>query len=293
MRSVTSSHRRLHARSAAPSPLQPVARLVDELGEDEPGHLLVHVLDAPGPDLAIGTAPLDRSVHPFTELAGVTAPEAWHTFGVRVRGRAHHLDEPEGTPEPVSTTFLVDRAGHEASVLRRGGTSLDLPGRAEGTIPDLCRRVLGLPTPPPPTPTSRSLWITLWLDRIMAAWNDPERRREVTASWAQLAGLHPAVAASPTDDLLRIGDPSRLLVLARAHTEAWPWARLRAEPAAVALPDGPLPVEVTSWMDDGFFARWALGSLAPVETLVTDLLSLLDDPLREQLRACLIALLQP
>lgn len=291
MRSVTSSHRRLHRHAGPWSPLQSVARLVDELGASEHGHLLVHLLDEPGPDVAIGVKALDRSIHPFSELAGFTAPDTWRAFGVRVRGRARHLDAPHDEPEPVSTTFLVDRAGHEASVLRTGESSIDLPGPAAGTIADLCRRVLGLPTAPPPAPSSRPLWIASWLDRIMTAWCDPARRRQLTSSWAQLAVLHPAVAAAAGDDPT-LDHPTRLVELARAHTDAWPWNRLREAPGAAALPDGELSPAITAWMDDGFYARWALGAFPPAEDLVVDLLALLDDPVRAQLRSTLIELLQ-
>ncbi len=293
MRSVTSSHRRLHGRSPRWSPLQPVARLVDELGADEPGHLLVHLLDEPGPDVAIGIKALDRSIHPFTELAGFTAPDEWCAFGVRVRGRARHIDALDEAPEPVSSTFLVDRTGREAAVLRSGDSPIDLTGPAEGTIADLCRRVLGLPTPPPPAPSSCPLWITMWLDRIMTAWCDPARRRQLTSSWAQLAVLHPGVAAAPGDDLLTLDQPGRLVELARAHTDAWPWSRLREAPRAAALPDGELSPAVTAWMDDGFYARWALGAFPAAEDLVVDLLTILEDPARTLLRSTLIALLQP
>jgi hypothetical protein len=294
MRSAPSStHRRLHPRPGPPSPLQAIARLVDELAADEPGHLLVHVLAEPGPELALGTKPFDRSVHPFDLLAGFTAPADWAVLGVRAQGTAHHLDEPHHAPQRTTTTMLLDRSGAQASVLRVGDDVTDVPGVAVGTIPDLCRRALGLPTDPPPAPTTRLLWITIWLDRIMAAWSDPARRRLLTGGWAQLAILHPAVAASPDDDLLTVADPARLVALAQAHTEAWPWHRLRAEPDAAPLPEGHLTPELASWMDDGFYARWALGAFPHAVELATDLRALLDEPQRSQLVRTIIELLGP
>jgi hypothetical protein len=292
MRSTTSSHRRLHGRPDAPPELSAIAALVDELAIEEPGHLLVHVLHEPGPDVALGTKALDGATHPFVALAGFSAPAEWSAFGLRVRGRARLLDQPQRPPQATRTTFLVDRRGREASLLRQGDTTTELPGPAEGTIPDLCRRVLGLPTDPPPAPTTRALWITMWLDRILAAWSDPGRRREVTAGWCSLAALHPALdghGASPSST----AGPAELIALARAHTERWSWAQLRAEPGTVLLPDGALPLDITSWMDDGFYARWALGAFPRAEDLVADVLSLLPEPLRTQLRATLVELLQP
>lgn len=293
MRSSTSSHRRLHGHTGTPSELPAIATLVDGLAVEEPGHLLVHVLDEPGPDLALGTKALDPATHPFMVLAGFSAPADWSAFGLRVQGRVRFLGEPERPPEASCTTFLVDRLGREASLLRQGHTVVELPGPADGTIPDLCRRVLGLPTAPPPAPTTRPLWITIWLDRILAAWSDPCRRREITAGWGHLAALHPALDSPAARPASPAAEPAALIALARAHTERWSWAQLRAEPATVRLPDGALPPDVTSWMDDGFYARWALGAFPRPEDLVADVLSLLDEPLRTQLRATLVALLQP
>jgi hypothetical protein len=67
---------------------------------------------------------------------------------------------------------------------------------------------------------------------------------------------------------------------ALAHAAAWPWSRLRAEPEALQLPDGHLPAPITSWMDDGFYARWALGAFPHLATLARDLFDLLDPELR-------------
>lgn len=291
MRSVPSSRCRPSRHRAHLSPaaveLQAVARLVDEISADEPDHLLIHLLDEPGPDLALGTKPFDRSVHPFSMLAGFTAPADWAAFGLRVHGRIRRLDEPAGAPVASRTTFLVHRDGREASVLRRDDTAEDLPGPAAGTIPDLCRRVLGLATPAPPAPTSRLLWITIWLDRLMTAWSDPGRRGQLSSSWAEVAALHPAQHDTPASG----PDPADLVAIAGAHTDRWPWSRLRTEGYPVPLPDGPLPPDVAAWMDDGFYARWVLGAFPSPEDLVGDLLSLLHDPVRTQLHATLLALL--
>jgi hypothetical protein len=276
MRSPTTSHRRLH-----PGPphrrIDAIARLVDEGTVDEPGHVLVHVVDDDD-DLLLGIKPLDVGIHPFDELAGFTAPEDWSMFGLRLRGTARYVDR-DRPPERTSTTFVVDRDGEDRSILRTAHRAEPLPGPAEGTIPDLCRRVLDLPTGPPP-PTTAVLWTVAWLDRVVEAWGDPARRRQVASCWAQVAVLHPAVRPSPDHDLLILDQPAELVALAQAHTAAWPWARLRREPDALRLPDGHLPVRITSWMDDGFYARWALGAFPEPTTLAHDLTGLLEPDLR-------------
>lgn len=277
MRSASSSNRRLRSRSSrhGQAHLLDIATLIDSSSVDEPGHLLVHVADETASDFQLGIRPLDREIHPFSEIAGFTAPPDWSTFGIRVRGTAHHL-ESDRPSESSATTFLVHRSGEEASLMRRGDMVDELPGRASGTIPDLCRRVLGLPTDPAP-PTSRLLWIVAWLDRILEAWGDPVRRARIESSWVEVALLHPATGAAPDDDLLHLDDPERLIALGRAHTKAWPWARLRANPEVLALPDGDLPACITEWMDDGFYARWALGAFPPATSLARDLCALLDE----------------
>src|SRR3546814_8885037 len=66
-----------------------------------------------------------------------------------------------------------------------------------------------------------------------------------------------------------------LVTAARAHAACWPWARLRLEPGGAPLPPGnELPSHVAAWMDDGFYARWALGAFPSAARLVHDLAGL-------------------
>lgn len=281
MRSATSSHRRLHPTSSPRRRVDAVARLVDEGAVDEPGHLLLHVADD-GDDVLLGLKPLPADTHPFGELAGFTAPADWSMFGVRVRGTAHHLDDDRPSERSV-TTFVIDRSGDERSIVRIGARVEPLAGPASGTIPDLCRRVLGLPTAPAP-PTTAGLWTVAWLDRLVEAWGDPARRGSL-GSWSTIAALHPALGAEVDDD------PAQLVAAAQAHAAAWTWERLRNEPHALLLPDGALPTAITAWMDDGFYARWALGAFPPPATLARDLAGLLDPDLRERFVDTLATLL--
>lgn len=255
-----------------PSALHALACIIDETTRHEPGHVLIHVVEEDD-DLVLSLRPLPEGTHPFGELAGFTAPDDWAMIGLRVRGTARHLEGDQAAHESI-TTYLLRRTGEECSLLRSAEEVTALPGRAEGTLPDLCRRVLALPTDPPP-PSTTALWSVVWLDRIVAGWGDPERRRALTTSWAAVVALHPAATATQRSSPL--DHPDQVAALARAHAAAWPWARLRAQPHALPLPDGTLPPSITTWMDDGFFARWAFGAFPPTAALARDVTQLLDD----------------
>ena len=55
---------------------------------------------------------------------------------------------------------------------------------------------------------------------------------------------------------------------AAALAEAWPWNRLRAEPALADLP-GPTPSPAAAqWMDDGMWARWLIAELPPAAEMI-------------------------
>ena len=290
MRSITSSSRRLRSRPPRHRHLLELARLIDHDCADQPAHVLVHAIEDPeGAYVDVGVLPLELGVHPFNELAGFTAPSDWAIFGMRVHGTAHHLEGDEPAERTI-TTYLLHRGGQEASVLRVGTSSTDLTGPAVGTIPDLCHRVLGLATPPAPASTAL-LWSVAWLDRILERWGDPAQRRALASSWEACARLHPALGSAGDAGLSLIDDPTALIAHCAAHAEAWSWARLRAEPSALALPDGALPVDVTQWMDDGFYARWALGSFPAFATLSRDLSALLDHSINSRLATVLAGVL--
>lgn len=291
MRSTTPPVRRLRHRAPRHDLLPALVDLVDHATTDDPGHVLVHVSGPTHPEVSLGLKPISSEVHPFEVLAGCTAPREWSVFGIRVRGRARHLDDPARAPVATATTFLVDREDHEASRLRMGDEVHDLPGPAVGTIPDLCRRVLGLPTPPPPTSTAL-LWTCIWLDRVLEVWGQPHRRRDLTSSWEQVAMLHPAVTAGSPVDVTAMPDPATLEALARSHAAGTSWEQLRHEPALAALPDGPIEPRLARWMDDGFFARWAIGAFPSPLTMVTDLRELLGDPLGPQLTEVVVSMLE-
>ena len=169
-------------------------------------------------------------------------------------------------------------------MLRTGDDLTVLTGPSAGTLPDACRRVLGLPTAPAPR-TTALLWTVVWLDRILQAWAEPDASAEPLTTWEQVARLHPAaeLAAGRT-----LAQPEHLVELARCHAAHWCWARLRAEPERLPLPDGDLSRRITGWMDDGFYARWALGAFPSPVTLARDLSGVLEP----SLAACLTDVLE-
>lgn len=277
MRSTSPTPRRLRRRGPAHGFLQAVAGLVDHATLDEPGHVLVYVEGPVHPDVSLGFKSLDPGTHPFEALAGFTAPAAWTAFGIRARGTARLLDDPDAPPQQTAITFLVDRAGAEASVLRVHDVVSEPAGPAVGTIPDLGRRVLGVPTAPPPG-SPALLWTAVWLDRVLEAWGQPHRRRDLTTSWGRIAVLHPAIHAPAPPDVVAFADPSSLLSVARSHAAATSWRDLRRSPLPIALPGGALDRSVARWMDDGFFARWTTGAFPPPAATAAELAALLGEP---------------
>lgn len=289
MRPRTQTSHRQRCRPSAHDLLESVARIVDEGAAGADHHVVVHVVQTDdGSDaFDLGILPLERGTHPFTALAGFRAPADWDVLGIRAVGTARDVEQPAAAGRRCATTLLLDRHGREVALLRTGDEVRLLPGQMDGTIPDACRRALGLPTAPAP-PSSAGLWTVIWLDRVLAAWSDPSTRRSVTSGWTALSRLHPAVAEHGPRAL---DHPDALVRLARAHAEAWPWERLRAQPEAAPTPGPILPTSVTQWMDDGFYARWAIGAFPSIGQLGRDLPALLGAPLGPQLAAVALELL--
>ena len=198
--------------------------------------------------------------HPYDALAGTLAPSHWRAIGVCARGIATGAAGTDG----AVVTLLVDRGGASASVLRRGTDLTPLPGRPDGIIADACRRALAFPTAPPP-PSTVGLWTRCWLDRVVELASD--RVPGLTPSWADVARLHPAGGAGPGADGAVPG-PVALATAAASLAEAWPWAQLRAAPGVVDVPGGAPDAAVSTWMDDGMWARWVLGAFPALGDLV-------------------------
>lgn len=270
--------------------LPALAGIVDNATLDAPGHVVVRVEGPLRPDVNLGFLPLDEDTHPFAELAGQHAPDDWTVFGLRVSGTARRLDDPAAAPQRMSSVFLLDRGGREASLLRQGDEVMEPPAPAIGTIPDLCRRVLQLPTDPAP-PTTALLWTAMWVDRIVDRWGQPQRRQDLT-SFSQLAILHPCVHRPSPPDVLAVADPPSLARAARRHAAATTWEQLRRSSEPLPLPDGPLDPWIAEWMDDGFFARWTIGAFPPLAPTVLSLRDHLGGTLGRQLMEAMVLLLE-
>jgi hypothetical protein len=88
-------------------------------------------------------------------------------------------------------------------------------------------------------------------------------------TWAAVARLHPAVPTTPPGWAHDPAPaPEALVEATRALADAWPWARLRADPGVVDLPGSVPAPHVIEWMDDGMWARWLLGAFPGVDDLV-------------------------
>jgi hypothetical protein len=243
--------------------------------------------------------PIDP-VHPLDLLLGFTAPAHWSALGVSSSGLQHELGDDGrvvrgADPPRVRITVLFDRSGRGAGLLRRGAGLTALPGQPEGTVADACRRALGLDTAPPP-PTTVGLWTRCWLDRVVdaLAGSGGGRGGAGPPTWRDIARLHPAssgvATCGPVGDR---PDPGALADAARALADAWPWARLRAEPGVVDVP-GPLPTaRVAAWMGDGMWARWLLAAFPALDDLVDAACSLLTPDLAHAARQVVAASIGP
>lgn len=258
---MTSSTRRRSSRHGH-LPFAARLRLLADLLADD-------LTDASRLALGVATTGDDIELHamaltaddPVTELATITAPEAWQAFGVATGGTARLTTEPDRPHAPVRVVVLVDRHGQVVSAMTGhrpllGPThsttpepTLDLTGPGpnptdpthldQGRIPDACRRVLGLPTAPPPLPPT-DLLVLQWLDALTAAG----LARPGFVTWAEAAALLP--------------DPTGA---------SWTEFRRQTTRGAPVIED--IDPSLASWMDDGMFAREALGHFPPASLMLS------------------------
>lgn len=246
---------------------------------------ILRISDLAPPTECFTWFPLEGT-HPLDVLLGFVAPPHWRALGVSCPGRAHRLDDaaarqaPHGPtePDPVMVTLLLDRAGGAAGVMRRGDELTTLRGRPEGVVADACRRALALPTSPPP-PSTLGLWTAAWLDRVVERAGRADAAARLR-SWPAVVELH-AAAGRAGDGRATVPDPEALARAAHAFARAWPWARLRADPAVVDVPGPPLSPELAAWMDDGMWARWLLSRLPATDDLLAAVRALLPSVLAD------------
>ncbi|HVM08096.1 MAG TPA: hypothetical protein VM345_06530 [Acidimicrobiales bacterium] len=206
-------------------------------------HVLIKVVEGDEPDaFDLGLKDLPDGCHPVDELWGFVAPPGWIAMGVVTMGWASPLSDVRPSLHPdrtrVRATILVTRDGRQVTTASfENGTAIDEPG--EGLIEDVLRRCLGVPTAPPPP--LEEMAVRMWLKLVV---EEAEHRR---VTWPTVESLyHP-----PTG---------------RAST----WAQVRE----IAARTGRWPGAV-DWMDDGFFARHLLSTMAGID----ELLEIVDDRL--------------
>jgi hypothetical protein len=243
-----------------------LAGIESGLHEAGPGHpplaVAVEGFDADGIEVAVR----DLDHHDVVEaLAGIEAPARWTAFGVICEGRARPtvgqngrwLTDAGADARSVRFGVLVDRAGPMVAGLRTPDTGFAALADETplGRIPDACRRVLGLGTPPPEAAID-DFWTTWWVDRILTEG----LARPGGLTWPDAQALHPGAVADdgPVDASRRA-----------AAAVTWDqFRRLFARQSEVILG---IPPPVAAWMDDGMFSREVLSSLPPVGSLLAEL----------------------
>lgn len=270
--------------TASPSPtsslvsdqpsLARLARLIHQATTDDPVTRVVYVEHAPAAeasDLGFWDVP-QILPHPVDPLIGWIAPSSWDAVGLISSGRLRHLDQPDRAPERTLSTFLLGRDGTSASAIGPvGGEPRLLEEPPTGLVPDVLKRVLGLPTPAPEDRTGAFADLT-WLDELASGVLGARNR---IRAWRWLADRHPLRGTGPTPS------PEELAARTAAYSEERSWAGLRLLavtqdlPAVRFGPPGGSRLPGCEWFDDGSLSRWLLSRLPPAEALVPDLLSVL------------------
>lgn len=216
-----------------------------------------------------------RPLGEVDDLIGFVAPASWSAVGVVASGVARSL-EPPHRPEPVEVVHLVGRDGGSATWLRGADGDETRSDDVEGIVPDLCRRVLGLPTSAPAEPAT-DLFDALWLDAVCATalardLGDPR------PGWEEVVACFPAPVAPDAD----------ASTLRRERTRAaGSWAALRRRAGLGRLHVPGLRRSGVAWMDDGLFARWSLSAVPHHGELLDDLAFLLPAPVARRIHQVL------
>jgi len=278
--------------------LDDVARGFDE-GHSSPLHAAVGISHGPSPTIQL-CLPSRAGCSVVDELVGTLAPPSWSAVGIIATGAAWRYDVAGSTIDThggvggprardwVGVVHLSDRTGAHATRIRGidpgdDGQEVDLGPPASGRLLDVCQRMLELPTAPP-THDIRSLWESVWLDRILMSAYDPDPG---SIGWPELAGLHPAAVWSgptPPDGRLRAktGDPSRSWTPAELGqrgselADAFGWDQLREAASHGRWSSDALSASDAAWMDAGVFSRW-LSDHHPAPAAVSDLADLLGE----------------
>ncbi|MCB1016306.1 MAG: hypothetical protein KDB10_14500 [Acidimicrobiales bacterium] len=211
--------------------------------------------------------PPEPADDPIGAMVGLEAPAAWIAFGVVASGRVHDLVDEGGrraarrrpTERRARFGHFVDRDGRSTSYVRLLGERPRVErGSTAGRVDDVCRRVLGLATPPPAFPVEH-LWAVRWLERLAG-------RAEVApgdvSSWGRVAACH--VACPPGPGRPSVGD---LIRAGRVQARRSPWEVQRVDAAAGRRRFAGVSPAAAAWMDAGMFSRWVLMDAPPLSLL--------------------------
>ena len=257
-------------RTATPHPL---VELLDRLDHDtEPADTIPELLALTA--AGIIHRRLLQQADPIAEVLGTVAEPDWLIVGIRAAATAQRVDQASTDRTGCTIVHLVDRRGSSLTrlTLPDGGPLLFGPDEQHraGRIPDACRRILTLATPPPPGDMVEFVvdaWLTLVLRRALL---------EPGLDWPEVVRLNFSNHLAPAS-IRRLDPetvpPARLAERTIAAARALDWDRYRA--ACLALggcPVSELSAESIAWMDTGMFARWAQNALPTSE----DLLELLE-----------------
>ncbi len=234
---------------------------------------------------------------PIGALVGLDAEPEWTAYGVVTSGRVHDLADEAGRfygrARPVEQRarmgHFVDRSGAAVSYLQlRGEPRRTDDSPAIGRVDDVCRRALGLATPPPAAPMDL-FWAGRWLEDVLVVAS----RTAVAPTWPEIARLHPAThpsARAVTRPLEREPGPTELAAAARRLSAAWGWEDLRAlvVDGGARTVEGVTPAEA-AWMDAGMFSRWVLADVPPLSVLRAALASAVPGPVAAAIDEALVA----
>lgn len=279
--------------TAASTVLASLADAFDLLVDDDIPSLAIGIAHR-GDDTDLIVRPLRH--HPADELIGFAAPDDWEAFAIVAQGQTQPWPEGHGGPQsclapppgtPVRISHIVDRSGSTLTRLTdAAGNRHDMGASTEGLVPDLCRRVLALPTAPPAESPLR-YWAARWLLGVIETADD----RMPGPTWATVAASHPAVAtiAAIDPDLAPVA-ADHLVTAARSLSSTQPWEELHrqwSDPDTGGHGDlGPADV---AWMDVGMLARWCLSAAPELEDLLEAARATLAPPVARQVADALLA----
>lgn len=229
--------------------------------------------------VTLGARDLDLGEHPADALLGFVAPEEWVAFGIIATGWGspyceEHRARRGASRVRVRTAHVVARDGNEASALSMAGEpvrTLGLyratdPDALAGSVPDIVRRVMNVPTAPAGFPPSE-LMATVWLSGVTI---EARRRPGHRLTSADIDNIEPGGA-----------EATQLLV---DHPDELTWESLRWMVVRGTEMFGIDPT-LAAWFDDGAFARWALGGYPPVADQLRDLAPLVTGKAMRAIRA--------